>query len=89
MIDNRNQINDNKFNKAAGSSGIRQVAIRKVDTMEQNKTIHIKLAEVKETELDQVSGGIENVPQNELYSNGNEIDLFNPDFLFEKNETVT
>ena len=25
----------------------------------------------------------------ELYENGNEIDLFNPDFLFEKNETVT
>ena len=55
--------------------------------MEQNK--NIKSAEVKETELDQVSGGIENIPKNELYNNGNEIDLFNPDFLFEKNETVT
>ena len=57
--------------------------------MEQNKTIDIKSAEVKETELDQVNGGIDNLPENQFYENGNEIDLFNPDFLSEKIKTVT
>ena len=52
--------------------------------MEQTKTIHIKSAEVKEVELNQVNGGVNNIPTNELYENGNEIDLFNPDFLSEK-----
>jgi hypothetical protein len=57
--------------------------------MEQTKTIHIKSAEVKEAELNHVNGGVNNIPTNELYENGNEIDLFNPDFLSEKIETVT
>lgn len=60
------------------------MALRKVDTMEQNKTIDVRSAEVKETELDQISGGAYDITPNELYKNGNEMDLFNPDFLSEK-----
>ena len=41
-------------------------------------------AEVKETELDQVSGGVNDLPENEYYINANEIDLLNTDFLPEK-----
>lgn len=75
--------------KQPEASSIPQAAIRKVDTMEQNKIIDIQSAEVKETELDQVSGGAYDIKPNEFYQNANEMDLFNPDFLFRKNETVT
>ena len=61
------------------ASGIRQMALRKVDTMEQ--IIDIRSAEVKETEMDQVSGGVYDITPNELYKNGNEMDLLNTDFL--------
>ena len=57
--------------------------------MEKNKTIHIKTAEVKETELDQISGGVKNLTMNELFVDANKIDLFQPDFLFFKKETGT
>jgi hypothetical protein len=60
------------------------MAIRKVDTMEQNKNIDIKSEEVKETELDQISGGVTDINPNELYVDGNKIDLLNTDFLPEK-----
>lgn len=52
--------------------------------MEKDKTIHIKTAEVKETELNHVSGGVNDLPENEYYINANEIDLLNTDFLPEK-----
>lgn len=82
MIDNRNQMNDNKLNQAAGR--IRQVGIKKVDTMEENKTIDINSAKVNETKLNQVSGGVNNITPNELYENNSGIDLLNTDFLSEK-----
>ena len=55
--------------------------MEKFDNNQQNS--------VTEKDLDQVSGGVNDLPTNQLYQNGNEIDLFNPDFLFEKIETVT
>ena len=76
-------MNDNKPDKQPEATGIRQVAIGKVDTMEKNKNIETTSAEVKETELAQVSGGVNNTIQNELYADGNKIDLQNPDFLSE------
>ena len=82
MIDNRNQMKDNKLNQVTGS--IRQVGIRKVDTMEENKTIDINSAKVNKAKLDQISGGVNNITENELYENSSGIDLLNPDFLSEK-----
>ena len=56
--------------------------------MEQNKAIEIT-SEIKETELDQISGGVNDINPNEFYADGNKIDLLNTDFLSEKIEIVT
>ena len=48
--------------------------MEKFDNKQQNR--------VTEKDLDQVSGGVNDLPTNQLYQNGNEIDLFHPDFLF-------
>ena len=58
--------------------------MKKVDTMEENKTIDINSAKVHEATLNQVSGGVNNITPNELYENSSGIDLLNTDFLSEK-----
>ena len=51
--------------------------MEKLENTQQNK--------MTDEDLDQVSGGVNDIIQNELYVDANKIDLHNPDFLYEEN----
>ena len=54
--------------------------------MERNNNFEKTSEEIKETELDQITGGLKDINPNELYTNGNAIDLLNTDYLSDKIE---
>ena len=54
--------------------------------MEIIENTEIKSIEITDKEIDQIIGGIEDVPPNQLFVDGTKIDLYNPDYLSDKIE---